>query len=765
MTYMIAASHNKRSRSLLSASTPSAMTAAASVQTYNFPCYGSRVGTSYPALSSTDAWIGSFSSATPESYVNGNVNQSPFECAPLGFGLTPDDTRIAPILESEQSIRQLQQQWVTQGATDLSVELWFSPPAETMEQAAPIFTIGQTAQDASAVTGVVQYGSCEGYDVRISQLDTSRLEVSFRDDGPFRACRTLSVDIPPPNPLLDDSPLTQLIVVLGKQGLSVYVNGQTIHEKARIDFLGTLENWNPRYHMQLMSNHLLGDMPDADFYPGSIHQLSLYNSAVESQSASALYLGGLQAILDAAKPKTAPPLPAPTPAPITNPAPITQDSHPPTPSPVSNTIPPISNVPGIPVLVATPNGMYSMPQGQTTSFHMKLQGLSSISPNDADGWWTLKMEVLSVTQFGILSLVDNSQKTTITAGELLDMKVSDEIDTDDIPGAPVPIPELRISVDYTLQATDYFNAPRVSSTGEDLSVIPESFEYRILAIDNLTNDVLASSGTVRQAVHVRHVNQPSKLVTAMERHMDWSDEPYYSMFGNRPLAQFSDRIVLQNPDDRKIDRVRVDVFATNGTLTLNEEHRHLAEFESCRDRDYSSWQCTGNGKDNQIMTFLAYPSDVELIFQDMEYKGYYNEPDEIVLRVFDGVGGDCLSQAEHAAFVDEDGHRFSSIYDGQCRPAQLMFDLDPLDGSSVPTVEAGKHFPALVGFLLVFIGLICCCGCCISYCACNRRKAGTGIEIHPEDEPTVECCDSDFVADDQEKEEDTDSEDTVCDAV
>ena len=765
MSNMIAASHKRRRSNLLAAvSETSTMTAAASVQTYNFPCYGSRVGTSYPALSSDDAWVGSFSSATTDS--DGNVNQSPFECAPLGFGLTPDDTSIAPILESEQSIRQLQQEWIAQGATDLSVELWFSPPAaaERMAQAAPIFTIGQTAQDAAAVTGVVQYGDCEGYDVRISQLDTSRLEVSFRDDGPYRACRTLSVDIPPQNQLLVDSSLTQLIVVLGKENLSVYVNGQTIHEKARIDFLGTLEKWNPRYHMQLMSNHLVGDLPDADFYPGSIHQLSLYKSAVEPQSASALYLGGLQTILDAAKPKTAPPLPAPTPAPVTNPAPTVQNNLPPTLSPVSNTIPPISGVPGIPVLVAAPNGMYSMPQGQISSFPMKLQGLSSISPNDADGWWNLKIEVLSVTQFGILSLVvDDSQKTTITAGELLDLKVSDETSTDDIFGAPVPIPELHISVDYTLQSTDYFNAPRVSSTGEDLTATPEAFEYRILAIDNITNDVLASSGIVRQAVHVQHVNQPSNLVTAMERHMGWSDEPYYSMFGNRPLAHFSDSIILQNPDDRNIDRVRVDVFATNGALTLNEEHRHLAEFESCRDRDYSSWQCTGNGKDDQIMTFLAYPSDVELIFRDMEYKGYYNEPDEIVLRVFDGVGGDCLDQAEHAFFMDEGGRRFSSIYDGQCRPAQLMFDLDPLDGSSVPEVEAGKHFPALVGFLLVFIGLICCCGCCISYCACNRRKAGTGIEIHPEDEPDMDCCASDFVADDQEKEEDT--EGTLCDVV
>jgi len=711
-------------------------TTQAVVQTYDFVCHGSRVGTTFAPHESNKDWLGDFSSLVktndnsngkgPSQQEEERVN-NPFQCASLGFGLTPKhNSTILSMLESQQSIERLQDYYMRESRRALAIELWFTPPStdEELQTAAPMFTIGQTSFPSSSTAG--RASDCQGYDLRITQLDLSRLELSFQDEGTFRTCRTATFAMPALDPLLDETTLSQLIVVLSDRSLSIYINGQAIHENVRIDFTGYLWQWNSNHRVQLMSNHL----PNSVVYPGSIHRLSLYDYALDSQVVPDLYLAGLHAIQDPAKPKTVPPVPTPVPqSPSTDHTPPTfRKTQSPTTT-ISTTVtptveltvtPPPMAIPGIPTLLATADETIIMPQGHTSPISMILEGQSSISPDYSDGWWSFRLEIVTAPKFGVLSIPDSNK--LIQSGDVLDVEWwSAESSTDDIMeglglGA---LPTLWVTMAYALQSPNYFNIPRASVTGEDLGVIPEAFTYRFLVIDNLSTDVLASSAIVIQPFYVLRVHQPSTLSSNMTN-LKWSSESASSLFGNRPAANFGKSIVLEYSEDCKVDRVRVDISAVNGTITLNAEHRSLADFEACKGRDFSTWQCLGTGKDDSSMTFLAYPSDVNIILSNLVYEGHYHTPDEVVIRVYDGQGGDCLTEEEHASFTDEGGRQFYSIYQERCHLSQLVFPLKALEGESLPEADQGKYFGWIIsGAFVAFAGVYVA-----AKYKCNRYKAG-----------------------------------------
>mmetsp|Transcript_12002 Transcript_12002/g.21827 ORF Transcript_12002/g.21827 Transcript_12002/m.21827 type:complete len:214 (-) Transcript_12002:2192-2833(-) len=126
--------------------------------------------------------------------------------------------------------------------------------------------------------------------------------------------------------------------------------------------------------------------------------------------------------------------------------------------------------------------------------------------------------------------------------------------------------------------------------------------------------------------------------------------------------------------DKDINVVRVDLEVETGKLGLNEEFRHLADFDSCRvrfkeklPRTYS-WRCVGNGVHNQRMTFLARPSQVKTILTDLKYVSLTeHKEDGLFISVFDGIGGDFISEYEQTHSSNRIGTmliRYSSVQNG-----------------------------------------------------------------------------------------------------
>mmetsp|Transcript_29393 Transcript_29393/g.44511 ORF Transcript_29393/g.44511 Transcript_29393/m.44511 type:complete len:266 (+) Transcript_29393:316-1113(+) len=109
-----------------------------------------------------------------------------------------------------------------------------------------------------------------------------------------------------------------------------------------------------------------------------------------------------------------------------------------------------------------------------------------------------------------------------------------------------------------------------------------------------------------------------------------------------------DGITFANPKATQTDAVRVDLMAylKTGSLRLNEENKFLADFKNCTLRRYSDWKCRGDGR-GKDMTFIANPSNLDRILSNLVFEAYSSKAeDQIIIRVYYGEGGDCLSSEE-----------------------------------------------------------------------------------------------------------------------
>lgn len=109
-----------------------------------------------------------------------------------------------------------------------------------------------------------------------------------------------------------------------------------------------------------------------------------------------------------------------------------------------------------------------------------------------------------------------------------------------------------------------------------------------------------------------------------------------------------DGITFVNPMATQTDAVRVDLMAyfKTGSLRLNEENKFLADFKNCTLRRYSDWKCKGDGR-GKDMTFIANPSNLDRILSNLVFEAYSSKAeDQIIIRVYYGEGGDCLSSEE-----------------------------------------------------------------------------------------------------------------------
>lgn len=211
---------------------------------------------------------------------------------------------------------------------------------------------------------------------------------------------------------------------------------------------------------------------------------------------------------------------------------------------------------------------------------------------------------------------------------------------------------------------------------------------------------------------------------------------------------------------KNIDRIRVDLWATNGTLTLGFDDGSLlglADFVSCADRTYSGWQCKVGDRN---LTFVTEPNHAAHSLEYLEYTALnWNTEDKIVALRFDSNGGPSLDplekQARYSGGLEQLNQRqYWTIHD-DCSQANATIAV-PIPTMSWNPSESGFQeegffrslfqfnkfgtpdiiFLALLGSLIVW--------CCSSVLTCIRCWGARGVKIYPE--TTVsrdsECCSS-----------------------
>jgi hypothetical protein len=267
---------------------------------------------------------------------------------------------------------------------------------------------------------------------------------------------------------------------------------------------------------------------------------------------------------------------------------------------------------------------------------------------------------------------------------------------------------------YMTNERSYFNFPTHNLLGDDLKLSPETVEYRIVA-HNRGGRILDASPTVTMPIRVRHVNHAPVLIVP--------EQALTMQMKNTLSLVLVQGIRVDDVQDYDIDYVRVDVSTMIGKISLQADYQNLTNFDFCNQRSYSAWQCVGSGSGDRLMTFLALPSQIELILRNLEYRGFMpGRADEIQVRIYDGLGGDCLSQIEHTKLTNNTGslHRgCTEVTATIVVPAFNYVDKNEKKEKNIlgiPNTDFSNFGIADAVFWVVFFMFFCGCIGCAQTC-------------------------------------------------
>jgi hypothetical protein len=363
--------------------------------------------------------------------------------------------------------------------------------------------------------------------------------------------------------------------------------------------------------------------------------------------------------------------------------------------------------------------IHTSPQGEPTSLRLipgyQIGSGETPVPND----WSLMVEVTTLPLYGSLfySVGQDSEALLVHINER------------------IPLADIE-SIAYHPGSLEFFNSPSFSYNGTSLDPKQETFSYRLIALsgDESSSQLLASSDIATLELIVIHVNHASTLQAPKEAVVP---ENQTTGVGARPLA-YVEGIRLLDDLDFDIDRVRVDIWAYNGTLKL--AHPELADFANCRANERQAllgkitWSCFGDGRGNRNMTFVATPDNVSTILSTVEYNGFsWDQDDTIVIRIFDGEGGQCLTQEEHRR-VQYDGDSYHTVHNDECFQSMATIlvpamHLEEFKGSYVRAFfDDLDHFgaPDAIFWGIVVLFLVTSCA---SIRTCIRCFGARGAKI------------------------------------
>ena len=301
---------------------------------------------------------------------------------------------------------------------------------------------------------------------------------------------------------------------------------------------------------------------------------------------------------------------------------------------------------------------------------------------------------------------------------------------------PIPVNSTGLWIEYRRPSSDYFTVPSTNAYGDTLEMPNESFEYRVVAF--WEQRTIAASKPVTQAVQIRNVNHAPTWINA--------NEAITSFVNNAPSYNFSFPSLMDELD-LNMNRVRVDLTVLQGRISLRKEAIHLANFDFCKTRSYSAWQCSNDGINKKRISFVAVPGDIAGILAGLSYEGFVpGKEDTLVMDVFDGVGGQCLDEREHEVWKNNwkaDGaSQLSTVFLG-CYHVQSNMTIPSIDVSSEN--ESGgsswlsfmnldfKNFgSADIVFWVVVLSMGYCLMHCIRDCCpkCLARGARVDAEKH-----------------------------------
>jgi hypothetical protein len=299
---------------------------------------------------------------------------------------------------------------------------------------------------------------------------------------------------------------------------------------------------------------------------------------------------------------------------------------------------------------------------------------------------------------------------------------------------------LRTQLEYRHLREDYFSVPKYTYHGTVLSVadLPgESFSYRLIATkkkkgktlvvgDSASRPVvLGRSESIRQELTIVHKNHPPVLVGLPEKVLEPEWQP--TGLGARPWATLGTNVVLNDEKDHDIDRVRLDLWAYEGTLTIdleNIEIQAIAEITACSNPKPTGlgrdWICDGINDRN--MTLMATPTDVSKILSNLNYKAlHWDTSDSIVLRIHDGP---CPGEKDQQQTV-------TTIRD-ECFFIAASVNVPPLSKQAGgPSGNVWRDHRAWWISFVVFLTIISMTCCCAISCwrRCRKIKKLNDIAI------------------------------------
>jgi hypothetical protein len=530
------------------------------------------------------------------------------------------------MIQSQGTLAKFQQEFTNAGGLSIAVRAESGRSGRT----APILTLGRSLRDQSDtdIESSPTQG-CPGYYFRLQQtIDWMKMGVfftlSFTDQD--SKCQTVV--------LSENAFVLQpyhFVVSFGESSTQVYIDGRlmtarTLEERDLFGSTVDVRNWTDAASstLQLFASYLEGDI-----FSGKLEQVDLFRDALTAEQVGSLYVRGPGNRKDMNIVETMPPVVVPV-------DPNEEDKA---------TYNPWYNVTDREDIVAE---SVVIPQG---TMHYVYIELPLDQPSTASV--PLGIEITAISgEFHAHRYENGTGNHSLV--ELNEVLLVGENET-------------GVTLLYGLNADESldFNSPKFNAYGTLLEGRNESIVFRTVRIG--TN---YSSPTTVIPIERTHMNHGLPNLTVPTTATLNATEPLQ--------ATVHGITVVDHALDFNINRVRVDVWSNGGTISLNPLYLDMADF-SCPNRTQivsedaeidDTWQCMGDGHENQRMTFVAIPDDITFILDTMRhetFREFAGQASEVVIRIFDGVDGQCLTDAEHRSYFP-----YASAYYAESAPEQCL---------------------------------------------------------------------------------------------
>jgi Concanavalin A-like lectin/glucanases superfamily len=497
----------------------------------------------------------------------------------------------------------------------LSITMWLQPNDISQSVSRAIFTMGITN-----TTDALLLPCGDPYHLRIAQLG-SHFVISFTDDNLL--CSTLRVKA---SELVSDQ-LTHLAIAFGERSMQVYIDGTPMYPYGALKETVHIPNWTymNRATVQLFSNYISYDQ----VFQGKIHQLDLYDVALAEYQVASMYNGGVGFWTTSISNEEG------------------EDDE------LFQLVPNYDPRP----LVASPLVPTILIDQTDTLSYIPIPLKSCNKSNPARQY---ALQITSTPQYGSLFLLVDETPYNATTTQPIQQSYQ-ALHVNDI--LALYGSNSEVAVYYRLASADYFNIPTHNGYGSDLHVRPEGLQYRVVELDPMTSLDRSTEtfpyiqNSMSELVKVSAIRTVPIYVVHVK-----ADPMHLSLPPDAVTRVNENTVVIRGLDvmdfNLNTDYVRVDVSlpsSSDGSIAINPSYWSLLSsgraMQQCSIRWYSDWQCstedTNSTSFTSSITFIALPSDIPWILNEMKVTTYTSENFSVAIRLHDGIGGDCLYAQEH----------------------------------------------------------------------------------------------------------------------